>query len=396
MAESEGTSSFHPDEKYLFRVLMDNISDSVYFKDRESRFIAISRYQANKFGIDDPEEAKGKTDFDFFSEEHARQAYEDEQEIIRTGNPVVGKEEKETWGDREDRWVTTTKMPLKDPDGNVIGTFGISRDITAKKQFQIKLEESEAKLKEHVKRMEQDLRRAQIMLNAILPATPPSTERFSVAFRYRHADSISGDYISFFPLRREGLGIFLGNVSGKGVSAAMFVGLLKFLTDYVAEEFSGDPTSFIEALNEDLESELPAVSVAAVYGCFRAEKRGGASFEFAAGGQPAPVVVRSNGEVSILSPPGSAALGAGNVLEPDYAKVTLEQGDRLLLYSDGLSRAIFPPGQEGTVGPLSTLLKSCRRDELEATLDAILAAADEQQDSAAAADDILLCAVEVR
>ena len=109
---------------------MDNIPDYIYFKDLQSRFIRTNRAHAKAFGLSDPEEAIGKTDFDFFTEEHARRAYEDEQEIIRTGQPIVGLVEKETWPDRPETWVSTTKMPLRDEKGNVIGTSGISRDIS--------------------------------------------------------------------------------------------------------------------------------------------------------------------------------------------------------------------------------------------------------------------------
>ena len=85
----------------------------------------------------------GKTDFNIFTEEHARPAFEDEQEIMRSGQPVVGKEEKESWPGREDQWVLTTKMPLRDPRGQVVGTFGISRDITKRKRAEEALRKSE-------------------------------------------------------------------------------------------------------------------------------------------------------------------------------------------------------------------------------------------------------------
>jgi len=80
-----------------------------------------------------PGELHGKTDSDIFDEEHARVAFKDEQEIIRTGCPIVNKEEKETRGGVV-AWVTTTKMPLRDPEGRIIGTFGLSRDITRRKK----------------------------------------------------------------------------------------------------------------------------------------------------------------------------------------------------------------------------------------------------------------------
>jgi len=126
-------------EQYLMNALMDSIPDHIYFKDRESRFLRASRSQTDRFGLSDPADVIGKSDFDFFTEEHARPAYEDEQRIIRTGEPLLGLEERETWPDRPDTWVSTSKMPLRDREGNIIGTFGISTDITERKIVELQL-----------------------------------------------------------------------------------------------------------------------------------------------------------------------------------------------------------------------------------------------------------------
>jgi len=120
-------------ERFLLQAFMNNVPDHVYFKDRDSRLIRINKAQAQAFGMSDPAQAIGKTDFDFFTEQHARQAREDELAIMRTGQPA-NKEERETWAGRPDTWVSTTKAPLRDEEGNVVGTFGISRDITERKQ----------------------------------------------------------------------------------------------------------------------------------------------------------------------------------------------------------------------------------------------------------------------
>jgi len=131
-------------EQYLMDVLMDNVPTKIYFKDCESRFIRINNAEAQSFGLSDPGRAVGKTDFDFFSDEHAQQAYEDEQVIIETGQPI-SKEEKETWRDLPDTWVATIKMPLRDKNEKIIGTFGTSVDITERKRAEEALRESEAK-----------------------------------------------------------------------------------------------------------------------------------------------------------------------------------------------------------------------------------------------------------
>lgn len=127
-------------ERDLLRTLLENSTDHIYFKDAQSRFAKVSDSQARQFGVASADDLVGKSDFDFFSEEHARHAYEDEQEIIRTGEPVIGKIERETWMDsRTDSWALTTKMPLRNKAGEIIGTFGISKNITAIKQAEAAL-----------------------------------------------------------------------------------------------------------------------------------------------------------------------------------------------------------------------------------------------------------------
>jgi len=126
-------------ESQMVNALMEYITDSIYFKDLKSRCIRINKACAEKYGINNLEEAVGKTDFDFFSKEHAKQAYDVEQGIIKTGIPAIDIEEKETWHEKEDRWVSTTKMPFYNEKGKIIGTFGISRDITDKKKAEEKV-----------------------------------------------------------------------------------------------------------------------------------------------------------------------------------------------------------------------------------------------------------------
>lgn len=127
------------DEILLLETIWENIPESLYVKDRESRFTRVNGFTVRKFGAESHEAMMGKTDFDIFTTEHARQAFRDEQEIVRTGRPLVDLEEKETLPGGEVRWVSTTKMPLRDAQGRIIGTFGISRDITERKLAEEKL-----------------------------------------------------------------------------------------------------------------------------------------------------------------------------------------------------------------------------------------------------------------
>jgi PAS domain S-box-containing protein len=120
-------------ERALIAVLMDNVPDHIYFKDERGRFVLINRAMTKTLGLSDPAQAVGRTDFDFFTPEHAQHALDAEQAIMRSGEPIVDLEEKEAWRDGRVTWASTTKMPLRDARGSIIGTFGISADITERR-----------------------------------------------------------------------------------------------------------------------------------------------------------------------------------------------------------------------------------------------------------------------
>ena len=130
-------------ERTLLQALMDTVPDHIYFKDQQSRFILSNKAHAEYYRQAGFAEPFGLTDFDIFSREHAQDAFEDEQRIIRTGEPVIDKVERETWTDRPDRWVSTTKMALRNEAGEIVGTFGVSRDITERRKMEQTLQESE-------------------------------------------------------------------------------------------------------------------------------------------------------------------------------------------------------------------------------------------------------------
>ncbi len=133
-------------ERDLMRALMDNIPDAIFFKDKQLRFFRVNKAAALKEGIQQPELMIGKTDFDFFARESAQEYYHLEMEIMRTGQPVVDLEQKEQRPDHPLTWGSTTEMPLYDAAGQMIGVFGITRDITGRKKIEQALIASEERL----------------------------------------------------------------------------------------------------------------------------------------------------------------------------------------------------------------------------------------------------------
>ncbi len=121
-------------EQNLQQYFMDYVPDSIYFKDKFHRFIKVNKATLNKFGLNSADELIGKTDSDFFDEEHARAAQDDENKIVNDGISIINKVEKEIWANGSVTWASTTKIPLRDEKNIIIGTFGITRDITELKK----------------------------------------------------------------------------------------------------------------------------------------------------------------------------------------------------------------------------------------------------------------------
>ena len=143
----DNSASQEHDPTDIFDFLLENTPDQVYFKDRRGRFIRASRAVAELLGASSAKDLIGKTDFDFWSMETAREAAADEQRIMKTREPLVGKIERLVHPDGRISWDYTTKMPLLDTRGEVIGICGINKDFTAMKCMQDALEEERDRLK---------------------------------------------------------------------------------------------------------------------------------------------------------------------------------------------------------------------------------------------------------
>ena len=145
---SEANRALWSIRQILVEAMLENIPDRIYFKDAQSRFVKLSRALAKRLGLANPDDGVGKTDFDFFPAEKAREFFEDEQRIIQTGEPLINKVEKHIRKSGETAWSSTTKVPLRSRDGSVVGIVGINRDISDLKQAEQKIESINRELRE--------------------------------------------------------------------------------------------------------------------------------------------------------------------------------------------------------------------------------------------------------
>ncbi len=140
-------------ERDLLQALMDNMPDTIYFKDTASRFTRVNRAQSKVLGVASPEEAIGKSDFDFQARDLAQGFYAEEQAMVESGQPIIDRIEFNPTPDGQPRWFSATKVPIKDKQGRVTGIVGVSRDATERKQAEVELRAAEAKYRALVEQL---------------------------------------------------------------------------------------------------------------------------------------------------------------------------------------------------------------------------------------------------
>jgi sigma-B regulation protein RsbU (phosphoserine phosphatase) len=342
-------------ERFLLKTLMDNLPDTIYFKDRESRFIAVNRGAAAWFGLEDPADVLGKTDADLFAPAHADAALHDEREILRTGRPLVNVEEKETWPDGRETWVSTTKLPLRDSNGEIIGTFGLSRDITGKKQAEEKLAALARELRAKNEALEEDLEMARELQQAMLPHRYPhfphhaSTEESAVHFYhfYQPSMSVSGDFFEVLKLSDTRAGLFICDVMGHGVRSALIASAVNALVGQL-RDYWGDPGELLSRLNRELRATLEfsdPLFASAFYLIADLEK---GEMQYSNAGHPNPLRVHSVSDHADTYPLNGGEHGPALGLFGDAVYTNchseLSPQDTVLLFTDGLFEVEGPGG----------------------------------------------------
>ncbi|GAK58327.1 putative signal transduction histidine kinase [Candidatus Vecturithrix granuli] len=165
-------------EKYILDTFMDTVPDKIYFKDCDGRITRANKAHAASYGFADPDEEIGKTDFDLLPAALAQMTLDQEQNILRSGEPILDRELPIPQQDSSVRWALITKMPLRDEHGQLIGTFGISRDITSQKQAQASLEQAYLEILSLNRQLQEDTLR--YSMKALLLGTPSVTSPASI------------------------------------------------------------------------------------------------------------------------------------------------------------------------------------------------------------------------
>jgi phosphoserine phosphatase RsbU/P len=397
----------------LFSFLLENTPDQVYFKDRQGRFLRASRAVAEYMDAANPDDLIGKTDFDFWSEQTAREAAADEQRIIETGQPMIGKIEKLIYPNGRITWDYTTKLPLKDSKGQIIGICGINKDFTAIKEMEDALAEERnrlrvttAELEAKNAQLEADLRMAREIQLALLPRDYPTHSNFgssgfsalTFAHCYRPAAAVGGDFFDIFPLAPNRAGVFICDVMGHGLRAALVTAIIRTLLEEL-RPLMHNAGRFLSALNLRLRAilerlEEPFIATAFYLIADTAMKE----TQFANAGHPAPVRLRRTERVveSLVSNGGRPGPGLGLFDDVNYstAHSAFEQNDCIMLFTDGLYEVDSPEGKQFGLEAVISSLRFHAELPAEKLFNALLTEACDFSKKTDFDDDVCIVAVE--
>jgi len=298
------------------------------------KFTALTGYSA--------QEVEGKNPRILKSGEQPKEFYASMWRTLLSGNEWRG-EFQNIKKNGELYWEFASISPIRNSRGEIIRFIAVKEDITARKVAESQreaaleaLSQSEEILRKKNRIMERELDYAQVIIRMLLPSEAPVFPWVRSCFRYIPLDEIGGDFFSFHPLGDgENLGVFIGDVAGHGVSAALFLSMIKSITDRLHRDRPLGPSEYLQRLNIELIENMQTYFLTAIFGYFH-KNRGKPYFVFAKAGHPPPIVWRrKTGEVEIIKSKGSI-LGYFSEQEFKEMRINLDPGDRIFLYTDGV------------------------------------------------------------
>lgn len=387
----------------MLDALLKHSTDHIYFKDARGRFSLISRALARWFGLQHPSRAVGKTDRDFFSSEHAEQAARDEAQILAGGPPITGKIEKETWPDGRTTWVSTSKLPLYDEQGQIIGIFGLSRDVSNEHEASEKLARLAHELQRKNDSYENEMKLAEEVFTTYASSAPsvlpPDVEAgqapYHLATHYQAAELVGGDFLLVIPLGSAKARLLLCDVMGHGLQAALVAVMLRAWA-YHTSPGSPRPDDWLAALNQRLcdtfrEASIPMMATAVALELNLLNGR----VTLANAGHP-DMFIQARGRSRRVATARGPALGIrGQSWYPGEIQ-TLQPGDKLVLFTDGLTECRNQTRHDFDEQGVLNVLAQTHGKSGRAVLQALLTAAQAHRGGGTFEDDVCLVVLERR
>lgn len=357
--------------RWLFQTMMEHMDEYIYFKDSESKFLAVSRYFSESCGKDQPSDVLGMRDFDLFDRQHAEDAYNDERKIATGELDELHKEEQIVRNGKV-AWVASRKLPLHTRSNFLAGSFGLSRDVTEEKELHQKLERNH-------ERMQSELLLARNLQSTLMQQSVPTfgdasgTTSLELASKYIPSFHLSGDFFSVTKTKDGGAAILVADVMGHGVRAAMVTAMIQIAVQQL-RDYACQPAEFMTRLNEMMRNTMQPIGqmifATAVYSYIDLDNK---QLTYAQAGARHGVYVPSASNEAVVFENASISPALGLIPDVQFTESTqsLEAGDEIILYTDGIIEAAMGD-EEYSEQRMIDFLMEHRRDKLPDMLEELL------------------------
>ncbi|MEO8614722.1 MAG: SpoIIE family protein phosphatase [Luteolibacter sp.] len=390
------------DERFLLRQLIDHVPLQIYFKDLQSHFVMANQGMADWMGLASESDLVGKHDRDFFDTDHWKPAENDELGIMRSGKPIVGQLEHETWHDGEATWVLTSKFPWRDRDGHIKGTFGVSSDVTKLVIAQREATDLARQLQTKNEIYEVELHLAREIQQALSGEGSPCAfihdhSRIAFGARYIPISGLAGDFFEIMQVRDDCVAVLICDVMGHGVRSALIVAMLRGLLEK-QRALVNDPGLFLQGLNDGLAAILERAGTTMFATAFfgLADLATG-SFKYACAGHPGPIITGKNGVRQLATGRHEKGPGLGLFRGANYptCEIQFNEVERMILFTDGVLEAENDQGEPFFEKRLMENISQNAAAPLDILLDGILASVLEFSEARHFDDDVCLLGLEV-
>jgi PAS domain S-box-containing protein len=308
--------------------------------------------------------------------------------VFKTGRPSRVLNYTAIMKDGSKKYIEISVALILDKKGNKVGFRGIGRDVSENKK-------TEDVLRRRNEAMERDLQTAQRIQRSLVSITMPDLDWIRADYRYLPLDAVGGDYFSFTTFREGGLGVFIGDVANHGVTAALHLSLVKATSERICRNYSHMPGQYIKRLNMELLGNMPLSFLTAAYGVFGKHRNGKTTFTFSSGGHPYPILCCADGADAEYVECRGTLIGVFDDLKFQERTISLEKGDRLFLYTDGVYETFNEKKEMIGFDWLPVMIKNCNGTTLESTLDNIIGEINAFRGNVDLSDDIVLLGFEV-
>jgi sigma-B regulation protein RsbU (phosphoserine phosphatase) len=336
------------EERNLLRTIVDHLPARIYVKDPSSRYLLNNSAHLAMLRVQRQEQATGRTTLDFFPNERGRQALLDDQQVLASGEPILNQEKSDFGDGQQLHWSLTTKVPLRDVQGKLVGLVGISHDITRRKL-------AEEELQRRTTEMETDVLMARQVQETFLPRTypvfprgvPTDSSALRFAHRYIPATTLGGDFFDISQLSDTKCGVLICDVMGHGVRAGLLTALIRGVVGELGERAENPPHVLSEinhCLAPILERTGQPVFATAFFGVIDTVAN---RLTYGSAGHPAPLIRRGHSGSVLRLSSSNPEPAAGLIPKFPYTsqECAFEPGDLLLGYTDGVIEAPNADGE---------------------------------------------------